>query len=81
MPSSTAVYQRCTFGRVRHWVKARAECDGALGMSTSVSSSPVSVFFMANPLGPGELPEALELDLQHFDNDLGVRARLTMENF
>lgn len=41
IPSSTAVNQRSAYGRVRHYVKAKAEFSSAL--SNTISSSPVAL--------------------------------------
>ncbi|KAK4056513.1 hypothetical protein OIO90_002360 [Microbotryomycetes sp. JL221] len=69
VPSNTAVYQRCVFGRVRHSIKATAKFPGRF--SPSVSSSPANVYLVANPSPPGELPDPVDISIQHYSEDLG----------
>ncbi|KAM0788678.1 hypothetical protein ACM66B_002775 [Microbotryomycetes sp. NB124-2] len=69
VPSQTAVYQRCTYGRVRHFIKATAKFPGRF--SPTVSSEPVPVYIVANPSPAGELPEPLNIEIQHYSEDLG----------
>ncbi|GAA5944456.1 uncharacterized protein JCM15063_006370 [Sporobolomyces koalae] len=69
IPSSTAVYQRSTHGRVRHWVKATVDFEGML--YPSASSAPTALWITANPSPPGELPLPTDVAYQHFSPDLG----------
>ncbi|GAA5916185.1 uncharacterized protein JCM6883_000103 [Sporobolomyces salmoneus] len=69
IPSSTAVHQRSTHGRVRHWVKATVEFDGML--YPSASSAPTALWITANPSPPGELPLPTDVTYQHFSEELG----------
>ncbi|GAA6058939.1 hypothetical protein JCM10212_002891 [Sporobolomyces blumeae] len=69
VPSSTAVAQRCTYGRVRHYVKAIVEFEGRL--TSSISSTPTSLWITANPSPPGEIPLPTDVTYQHFSEELG----------
>ncbi|GAA5840236.1 hypothetical protein JCM5353_007836 [Sporobolomyces roseus] len=70
IPSSTAVNQRSIHGRVRYYVKAVLDFQGAL--YPSASSAPIAVWITANPSPPGEPPLPTDLIVQHFDPDLGA---------
>ncbi|ORY91747.1 hypothetical protein BCR35DRAFT_349523 [Leucosporidium creatinivorum] len=69
LPSSSAVYQRCSYGRCRHFVRATVDYAGPL--KTSSSSSPIAVWVTANPTPLGASPEPLDTSLQHYSSDLG----------
>ncbi|KAK4702557.1 hypothetical protein P7C70_g3666, partial [Phenoliferia sp. Uapishka_3] len=51
VPSSTATYERCAFGRVRHSVTAKAKGLGAMG--GDVISNEKTLFLIVNPGGAG----------------------------
>ncbi|GAA6014717.1 hypothetical protein JCM10207_006916 [Rhodosporidiobolus poonsookiae] len=70
IPSATANSQRCYYGRVQHYVKAKVDfADGVIGQS--ISSAPTAWWITASPYAPGELPQATELSFEHFSEDLG----------
>ncbi|KDE07950.1 hypothetical protein MVLG_01857 [Microbotryum lychnidis-dioicae p1A1 Lamole] len=69
IPSTTAVYQKCNFGRVRHSVKATAYFTGAL--AGNISTPPVAMCVVATPSRPGELPLPTNIDIQHVNEHLG----------
>ncbi|KAM0745994.1 hypothetical protein T439DRAFT_330189 [Meredithblackwellia eburnea MCA 4105] len=69
VPSSTAVYQRCTFGRVRHYIKATLNC--ASGLSSSFASAPCALWISAHPNALREAPETFEAQIEHFSEDIG----------
>ncbi|SCV70729.1 BQ2448_3491 [Microbotryum intermedium] len=69
IPSNTAVYQNCNFGRVRHFVKATACFTGAL--VGNITTPPVALFVVANPSRPGELPLPTIIDIQDINEHLG----------
>ena len=69
VPSSTAAYQRCNYGRCRTFVKATVDFSGAL--AGSCASKSVALYISASPVGPGELPEPTNLMMQHFHDELG----------
>ncbi|KAL8276760.1 hypothetical protein RQP46_010816 [Phenoliferia psychrophenolica] len=70
VPSSTAVYQRSIFGRVRHYVKATVECSS--GIMSTFSSNPVAIWISAHENPANEPPAPLELCIEHFSEDLGI---------
>ncbi|ORY91745.1 hypothetical protein BCR35DRAFT_286729 [Leucosporidium creatinivorum] len=69
VPSNTAPYQRCNYGRTRHSVKATASFAGAF--TPSVSSPPIAVYVVASPQAAGEVPLPADISIQHFSEDLG----------
>ncbi|KAI5475766.1 Arrestin-like, N-terminal and Immunoglobulin E-set domain protein [Pseudohyphozyma bogoriensis] len=69
IPSSTSVYQRCTYGRVRHYVKAKVEF--ASGFSSYLSSDPVGFWISPTASSSHNIPEPLEINIEHFSEDLG----------
>ncbi|ORY91766.1 hypothetical protein BCR35DRAFT_299089 [Leucosporidium creatinivorum] len=70
VPSSTAPYQRCNYGRTRHSVKATATFADSWSSSV-VKSPPIAVYVTASPHGPGEAPQSMDLSLEHYSEDLG----------
>lgn len=60
--------------RLRSSVKATVNWTGAgvFGGTARTTSDPVALFVVANPQPAGELPQPLDISLQHFSNDLGV---------
>lgn len=69
VPSSTAVFQRSTYGRVRHYVKAKVDFSSAL--SSTISSSPIMLWISATESSTHDIPEPLEINVEHFSEDLG----------
>ncbi|SCV70741.1 BQ2448_3503 [Microbotryum intermedium] len=60
VPSSTAVFQRCSHGRVRH-----------SGSSNVEARKEISFWISATLKDPGEPPDPLDAYLPHFDKHLG----------
>lgn len=56
------------------WRLVKASVDFVGTWGGSVSSSPAAIFVSANPAGAGELPHSTDISIQHFSEDLGVRA-------
>ncbi|SCV70730.1 BQ2448_3492 [Microbotryum intermedium] len=69
IPSNTAVYQKCNYGRVRHFVKATGYLSGTL--TGSITTPPVGFSVVANPSRPGELPLPTIIDIQDINEHLG----------
>ncbi|SCZ99162.1 BZ3500_MvSof-1268-A1-R1_Chr7-1g09419 [Microbotryum saponariae] len=69
VPSSTAVFQRCSHGRVRHSV--RAFLDFPTPIPTSISTPPTAFWISATLKDPGEPPDPLDAFLSHFNEHLG----------
>ncbi|KAK4700513.1 hypothetical protein P7C70_g5733, partial [Phenoliferia sp. Uapishka_3] len=69
IPSSTAVYQRSTYGRIRHYVKATIQCSS--GIMSTFLSPPVALYLTANQTPLNEPPEPLEIAIEHFSEELG----------
>ncbi|KAK4046222.1 hypothetical protein OIV83_006254 [Microbotryomycetes sp. JL201] len=71
VPSSTACCERCTYGRTRHSVYAKAKGLGQLG--TDVLSAERPVFLIANPGGAGlsSPPPSLDYRFEGILQDIG----------
>jgi len=70
VPSTTATFELCQFGRVRHYVKATVEFAGAL--SERKKSAPVALWLRASSAAPGELPEPFDSSFTNESFELGV---------
>ncbi|GEM08554.1 immunoglobulin E-set domain protein [Rhodotorula toruloides] len=68
IPSSTAVGERSNYGTVRHSIRATLH---GVGNFRDLTSVPKSIFVIANPAPPGDLPSGLEIDVRHPANELG----------
>ncbi|KAI5476785.1 Arrestin-like, N-terminal and Immunoglobulin E-set domain protein [Pseudohyphozyma bogoriensis] len=69
IPSTTAVFERCRYGRVRHHVRAKVEFSS--GFSYSISASPKLVALVAAEPTPHDGHEPFDLHSQHFSEELG----------
>ncbi|KAK4056232.1 hypothetical protein OIO90_002675 [Microbotryomycetes sp. JL221] len=61
IPSSTPPYERCQFGKVRHYVVAKASGLGKVG---SLHSDPVDLFLVPDPGGPSSSGPAPPLNVR-----------------
>lgn len=71
VPSSTAPYERCSYGRVRHSLIAKAKGLGAMG--TDVVSEEKPLYLIVNPAGSGASapPPALHYKIEGMIEDIG----------
>lgn len=70
IPPNTSVFERSTFGRVRHSVRGVIEFNGKL--AKDLFSKPVQIWITNNPSGATEIPEVLYSVIQVCHDTLGV---------
>lgn len=71
VPSSTSPYERCSYGRVRHFVVAKAKGLGAMG--SDIVSDEKPLFLIPNPggAGPSCPPPSLHHKIEGMTDDIG----------